>query len=268
MRAIERWLSEAARRFGPPCVGVLATLLVCGAPLYAFARTEPHEPELRVLATDKQLSALLADGNARVLIINAQDRSVARAALGRLTRPWEPDITTLVAPSRDDAAPGLLEALERTLPSAVVVVGLPGADPTWAEVERICRERGIAYTIVADEAQLTTDTLSITMVAGATVTDSGALIAQRGDISVVIALGASRVAAHGQVLVSNSALSGASDSAVQLTSDPHAGATQRVVVDDIRPVRLTIESERLRVSGGARLDPRLPAPATPEGVTP
>ena len=188
MSRIDGWLSEHARRHGPLCVGVLAALLVCGVPLYAISRAAPDQPELRVLATGDQLSALLADGDARVLIINARDRSVARSALGHLTRPWEPHITTLVAPANDNAAPGLLEALERTLPSSVVVVGAPGADPTWAEIERICGERAIALTIITDAASMATARLSVTFLADAAATGSGALIAQRGDISVLFAL--------------------------------------------------------------------------------
>jgi hypothetical protein len=267
MRSIEQWLGERARRYGPACVGILAAVLVCGAPLYAIARTAPHEPELRVLATGNQLSTLLADGDARVLIVNTRDRSAARSALGRLTRPWEPAINTLVAPAADGAAPGLLEALERTLPSAVVVVGVPGADPTWAAVERICRDRAVAYTIVTDAAQVTTDNLRLTFLAGATA-PGGGVIVQRADVAVVIALSANPVAANGQLLISTGT-PGAEDAySVQLTSDPQAGHTQRVVVGETRPIRVTIEAERLRVGGGTRLDPLPAATPTSEGEMP
>jgi hypothetical protein len=259
MWRIERWLGERARQYGPHCLGVLAAALVCAVPLYVMARAAPHEPEARVLATGEQLSALIADGDARVLIINARDRTVARSALGRLTRPWEPAITTLVAPADDAAAPGLLEALLRTQPSTVIVVNVPGADPTWAEIERICRERAIAFTIVADEARVATGKLNLTFLAGGAANDSGAVIAQRGDVSVLFALGHSPVSANGQLLISNRAPSDGSATVAQLTSDPHAGATVRVVVDDQRPIRVMIELNRLRVGGGARLDP---APVT------
>ena len=250
------WLRVWTDRRGPAMAGWLAMVSVLLVPLgLAAARSDPP-PELRIIAAGQSLASLIVDRDARLLVIASNDRAEARAALGRLTRPWETDITTLVAPASDTAAPGLLEALARTAPGQVIVLGVPGAQPVWRELELECARRGIELTYVAGESQITTQRLSMLLsgpLPGAKTPTSLAL--RRGGVGVLIAVDGGAVAERGQLLVSNGIAAAANGVAAQITSTALAGAVSRVVVGDISPVRVVIEPDKLRIAGGAAISP-------------
>src|SRR4051794_31220934 len=112
-------------------------LLVFGVPYGALTLSTKPEPELRVIRTGDTLGGLLIDGQARMLILGTGDPREANAALGRLAGPLEDSVTTLVAAADDKIVAGLFEALQQSSPAQVLILGVPGADPTWAAIEDV-----------------------------------------------------------------------------------------------------------------------------------
>jgi hypothetical protein len=186
---------------GPSIVGCLLALLTVIVPLAAIDAASEDAPEVRVIAIRGRPTVLIADGDARVLILNTGDRERLRSALGRLGRPWEPDVQLLIAPADDDAAVGLWEALERSEPQQVIVTGLPGAAPLWQAIDNECRQRGITIRYLAGSVTVELGRLTLT-VFGAEEGNAGAgVVVRRGAANALIAFDTALPNVSAQVLV-------------------------------------------------------------------
>ena len=148
---VRRWVVAA-------CVGVLL-----GLGLYWITQGHDRGAELRVAASNRALSVLIADGEQRVLVLNATGPQDARAVIGLLVQPWERDPSTLIVSADQDNEEAIWEALQRLSLQQAIVVGAPGADPDWIEIERYCRDNGIelSYVGVSTTVQMTRFLLTI-----------------------------------------------------------------------------------------------------------
>ncbi len=230
----------------------IAALLAFTIPMSIVGWMDDPEPELRVLETVSNLSALVVDGDARILVINTGDREAAGAFLGRIAQPWEARPTTVIAASTDDAAIGLWEALLRLEPSTVIVAGIPGADPLWAAIDAECARRQIDLRYVADRALVTTDRLQLTIFGNPPGAGSGrGVVVRRGDVNVVIAIDGTPPPADGQTLIFNGDPSPATpDLLVTSDDEPRRPRQHELLVDDLHAVRLVIGENAVRVFGG------------------
>jgi hypothetical protein len=215
-------------------------------------------PEVRVLDTADQLSTLVVDDDARILVVNTSDREAAAAFLGRIAQPWEQKPQTIVASSSDDAALGLWEALQRLEPSSVIIAGIPGAEPLWSAIEAECANRRIDLRYVADRAVIATDRLNLTVFGAPPETSTGrGVVVRRGSVSLVIALDAipPRVEAHTLIFNGDPA---PTTPDLLLTSDDTSRTPPQheVLVGDLNAVRLVIEEDAVRVFGGILRSPK------------
>lgn len=235
----------------------IAALIAFIIPMTVVGLLDNPEPEIRVLETSDRLSSLIVDGDARVLVINTDDREAAGAFLGRIAQPWEARPQTIVASSDDGAAIGLWEALQRLEPSTVVVAGIPGADPLWAAIDAECTRRRIALRYVSDRAAIATARLDLTVFGVPPETDGGrGVVVRRGNVSVVIALDGVPPPVDAQALIFNGDPSPATPD-LQVTSDdaPRTPLQHELLVKDRRAVRLVIDANEVRAFGGVLRPP-------------
>jgi hypothetical protein len=237
----------------------IAALVVFVVPITVVGWLDDPQPEIRVLDTDQRLSTLVVDDDARILIINTDNREAAGAFLGRIAQPWEPKPQTIVASASDDAAIGVWEALMRLEPSSLVIAGVPGADPLWSAIEAECTRRQIDLRYVADRAVIETDHLNLTVFGAPPESDAGRGVAvRRGSVSIVVALDAVAPQIDAQALIFNGDPSPATPD-LQITSDdsPRTPPQHELLVDDRRAARLVIEEDAVRAFGGVLRPPAI-----------
>ena len=218
--------------------------------LIITALAERH-PEIRLVQTGDGISALIVDGRARVLVVNSNDRTHTRAALGRLARPWEPDFSTVISTAEDDAAPGLWEALEYPALRRVVIAGLPGSDPVWSWIETEARKREIEVHFAGEPISLSSENLQIEVQPGTTPEMAYVSVTQ-GNVVVLVGLGALPPQIPAQTLVTHY---GPGDiEQYPLTVMPASTASSltpgTVLMGENSVVTLVLEEEQLRVRGG------------------
>ncbi|HEX5165846.1 MAG TPA: hypothetical protein VFV93_10665 [Thermomicrobiales bacterium] len=238
----------------------IAALIAFVVPLSVVSWLDDPEPEIRVLASSERLSALVIDGDARVLIANSDDREEAGAMLGRIAQPWEPEPRTIVAPPDEGGSLSLWEALQRLEPATVVVAGIPGADPLWAAIESECNRRNIDLRYVSDRATLSTEHLDLT-VFGTPPEAEGAtgVVIRRGEISVVAAFGSIPPPVPGQVLIFNGDPSSTTPDLLVSSDDaPHSVQHNELLVTGRRYTRLVLTTDDVHVFGGTLRLPQSP----------
>lgn len=231
-------------------VGGIFALVFFAVPFTLLGAIASTEPEIRLVKTDTNISALIVDGTDRVLVIHAIERGTARGVAGKLARPWETPYQTIIAPPDDAAAVGLLEAMRQPSIGQIVVAGLPGSAYAWSAVERDARDAGIKLTFAGVTNRVELDRLSIDIVPGSD--ETGAFLRIERDAAViVIMLGAGKtdVAAHATI---GSSQSSDSDSgiAVSLASGARSEPTNALLIRSNETVRITMESSTIRFAGG------------------
>lgn len=238
-------------------LAAIAALVAFVVPMTVVGWLDDPQPEIRVMQTSERMSALVVDGDARVLIVNTGNREAAGAFLGRIAQPWESQPRTLIASSDDGAAIGLWEALLRLKPSSVVVAGIPGADPLWAAIEAECARRLIELRYVIDRATLSTGRLVLTIVGVPPETGSGrGVIVRRGNISVIAALDDVPPPVDGQALIFNGDPSPATPNLLVTSDDtPRRPLQHELLVDERRAARMVIDENEVRVFGGLLRSP-------------
>jgi hypothetical protein len=242
--------------------GAVAAVLVFGIPYLTMAALSDDQPEVRVLATGGRLSALVIDDAARILILNAPDREEARAAPGRVARPWERRPTLIIAPADDAVAAGVWDVVQSTHPRSVVIAGIPGADPLWTTIEQTCAGRGIELRYVTGWATIATANLRLTVMAPEPEEPGAQLVVvRRSSTSVVIALDDAAPDVAGQVLVSSGPVpTGGVDLLISADGATVAGARAQLLVARRDVVRLVLDPARVRVQGGTlRIAPTMTA---------
>lgn len=248
------------RRLALGALGFLVGLVTPLA-LSSWLHTEPAE--VRVFLQGRELGVLIVDGDARVLVIQTDDREELIASLGVMARPWEPAPRLLVAPADDGVAVALWEALLRLPVSRVVIAGLPGADPLWSQIETYCRAEGIELRYVAGLLSFQLSRTSIS-VFGLNAEGAGeqAVVVRSGAVNVLIPFGAAPASIAAQVVIANSAPDHPS-AAVVISSKPVEiyPPKEGILVAGRAIIRVRFEGERVRIRGGARL-PHLSAEPT------
>lgn len=235
----------------------ISAFVVFLVPMTVVGWLAESHPEVRVLDTADTLSALIVDGDARVLVINTDNREAAGALLGRIAQPWEPRPTTIIAASDDDAAIGLWEALQRLEPATVVVAGIAGADPLWAAIDAECVRREIVLHYVSDRVLLSTERLELTVFGVPPGSDHGrGVVVRRDDANIVIALDDVPPSVDSHALVFNGDPP-VSSTEVLVTSDdaPRTPLLHEILVDDRRVARLVLDDRSIRVFGGVLRSP-------------
>ena len=147
-------------------------------------------PTIRVAGTERALSTLIVDGNNRVLLLNARGPQDARAVLGTLSRPWEPEPATVVAGADRDNAAAIWETLQRLRPRQLIIAGAPGADPAWNTIERYCRESGIEISYLEHRADIELPSVTVTVVPpDSTNEEPSYVLVATGDVRAAAGLG-------------------------------------------------------------------------------
>jgi hypothetical protein len=241
----------------PLLAGIVTMFVVLLAPLTVIAILEDPEPELRIVSAWDRVTVLIADGDARVLVVSTTDREMARAMVGRVSRPWEPSPHLLISPADDGAAIGLWEILQRTGPGSVIVAGTPGADPLWHAIDRECRGRDIDLVYVAGRVAVATDRLLIEVSAPAPEVMGDRFVAvTRGSTRSVIALDSAVPDEPGNVLVTSGNGDAANaDLVISTDRAPRSSGGSVVVVGPREVVRVSLESSTIRIFGGALRQP-------------
>lgn len=232
---------------------IVAFVVTLAVPLLARAAIQDDPPNIRILQTDGRISALIADGELRVLVLNSSDPRTASATLGE-ARPWEPRPQIIIVPSDDAAATGLLAVVRASRPRAVLVAGLPGANPIWHALDLECRERGIDLEYTAGSMRIEGTTLTLTVFGVPLGTDEGrAVIVRRNDGDATVALALDRgqpvVAAHALV-TSGAAPSANADLVITTDGEPRRMTHPELVLGYRDRARITLQRDRIDVFGG------------------
>lgn len=234
---------------------VMVLVVAAGLPVVLWL-TSPREAQLLILNAGGRPSAMVEDGDSRVLILNTADREEALALSSRLSRALAPAPSVVVAPPDDDFAPALLAVVEHLRPAQVIVAGAPGAAPEWTAIEQAGRRLGVALRYTGGLVSFDGPTLRVAVIGTRDDEQAAAVVVRRGGVSVVVALTAGRVPAPGQVLVTDAPAQGSGVDLV-VTSDSGGPARQlQVVVERDEVVRVAIERSSVRIYGGTRREAR------------
>jgi hypothetical protein len=233
-------------------VAATAAILVFGVPLLTINAVAQPAPEIRLIRTGQNFSALIVTDQSRLLLINSRDRGETRSTIGHLARPWEAETNTILAPADDRAAIGLWEAMRHPDVRQVIIIGLPGNDPIWSAIEQESRERAIVLTYVPDAATIHAGDIVVSMYTN-TDDSAGMVRIQRGEIGITIAVGHSDSRGprtHAAVL--NTIPDEAPEANLLLVpvASAHHLEIDVVFIREREVVRLVLEPERLRVLGG------------------
>lgn len=249
--------SASARRHGWSAwlAGALVGLVVFLTPLVILETLADHPPEIRVTSTGQRFSALVVSGDQSILLMNSMRPDEAISALGRLRRPWEPRPSIVIAPATDDAAPGLIEAIHLLDAERVVIAGLPGADPSWSRIERLCREREIELVFLDDYMRIDAGSISLSILAPGSQGDGlSELIISRNGLQVAIGMGPQVPRTLAQIAVLNGDVQVASSIGPVVVqgswAEQNLGGGSRLSVENQEVVTVLLEEDRLRVKGG------------------
>jgi hypothetical protein len=248
----------------PWITGIVTGLLVFSVPYVATNALADPSPELRAIRAGDGLAMLLRDDEARILILNTGDPQEAIAALGRLSGPLDADVTTLLSAADDALVAALYEVLLRTSPGQVILLGVPGADPTWTALEAECKRRGIALDYVSGSARVSTTRLQLVLDGPSLDGEGSAMVTiLRGATGVAVAFGTPPPSRQGHVLVT---MDGTAEGfAAIVTPREGRGAAARIVIGRRDRVRIVLEQDEVRVFGGSLRDPAPPATPTTGG---
>lgn len=169
-------------------VAVLAGLATLSLPLAVLSWTASSPPEVAIVSGSGRISAFVVSDELRLLALTAVDPREVQALLGRIRRPWEAGPTVLVlSAANDPEASGVWAALQLTDMDQVIVVGLPGAHPTWTAVERHCDAHAIQLDYVPERATVALEGMLLVLQAAGE--DGGdALLVRAGRLNIAIAL--------------------------------------------------------------------------------
>ena len=240
-------------------VAGLCALLSFGIPFTIINAMSSPDPEIRIIRTGQHLSALIVDGDDRLLVVQAHERGLARSLPGRLARPWEPDYRTVISPFRDEAAVGLLEVMRHPSVNHVIVAGVPGSHAVWSAVERDAKVNSTNVTYVGTPGVVHTERLQIEIAPAQSGNPAYLRIVRNESIMVMLLEpGDSPVPAH--VTIGNSEAGEASAGLrVTLAATADTELEHAILVRSDETVTVIVESTRIRVAGGRYLPSLAPA---------
>ncbi len=254
MQALRRTL----RRRLPLLLGLAIALIVGLGPIAALSLLDDEPADLRLRLSRTELAAVVADGDARVAILDVTDREVARDLRGALRRTLDDDLQLLIVPANDKAAIGLLEWLQSDSPQEIVVVGVAGADANWLAVERIADERNMTLRFISSEAVVQLPRLELVIygsVPGAPVTAAVAVRDPQAGTTVVVDLGSVQELLIPRTLtISRDPKQSTELGAVLIPRQggdaAYRDSATRVLLDDGTTTMLRFDGRKLRISAG------------------
>ena len=233
-------------------IGGVCAALVAALVTWTLADSSAT-PEIRVGGTERAVSALLVDGDDRILILNANGPQDARAVIGILSPPWEAAPSTVVVGADRVSPAALSEALQRLQPRQLIVAGAPGADPDWVALERFCRATGITVSYLDHEVEIALDAVTLTIVPTRNTAPSHLRVAF-GATRVAVGLGGLPVGAgRFHLAISDRQFAPGSWSDVVVTSDSGDGAPagRAIILRPGQRIDALIEPQRVRIQGRA-----------------
>jgi hypothetical protein len=175
-----------------------------GLPLAVLSWTQESRPEVTVDSNDGRLSAFIVSGEVRLLALTETDPREVQWLLGRIRRPWEAGPSTLVVSAANDPqASGIWAALQQTDADQVIVVGLPGAEPTWTAVERHCEQHDIRLDYVPDRATIEVEGLQLVVQRGGGDGGGEALLLRTDQLNIAIALDGGMPNVSARIVIAN-----------------------------------------------------------------
>lgn len=169
-------------RFRPWIVALFAAVVCFGVPFATITAMEDPAPEIRLVSSRSAFSALIVTNETRILVVNTDDRRMARSIVGRLSRPWEPDFTMVIAPSRNDIVPSLWEVSSHPAVRQVVISGLGSSHADWTSLERELSNRGVDLIFLGSPSVIQAGDLTIEVHPG----DSAAHLLIKHDQTVTL----------------------------------------------------------------------------------
>ena len=232
-------------------VAIAVGLAFGGILLWTSARGSGGS-ELRVATGGSAPSALLIDGDQRILVLNSAGPQDARSVIGQLIQPWERDPSALIVSAEGNNEEAIWEALQRMAIKQMIVVGAPGSDPDWTTIERYCGDHDVEldYVGVRTTIQLTTIEMSIEPPN----TESGSYLElTNGMVHVLIELSGRPEVGRFHVSVSGSAREGSVWSDIQIVSGaaPLSNRSSLIPLRGGDRIDLTIDRDRVRIRGRA-----------------
>lgn len=253
-------LRRTLRRRLPLLLGLTIALIVGLGPVAVLSLLTDEPPELRLRLSRTDLAAVVADGDARVAILDVSDREVARDLRGALGNTLDDDLQLLVVPASAEAAIGLLEWLQSDTPQEIVVIGVAGADANWLAVERRADERDIPLRYVSGEATVHLPRLELVIYGSAPgdpVTAAVAVRDPQAGTAVVIELGSGSrqpVTIPRTLTIARDPRQSTQLGAVLVPRDgadaTHRDSAARVLLDDDTLSVVRFDGRQLRISNG------------------
>ncbi len=218
-------------------------------------------PELRIAASDGALSTLVIAGDQRILIMNAMGPQDARATIGLVRRPWEPEPTALVVSIDRNNGEAVWEALQRTEPAQLIVAGAPGDDALWSSIERYCRDNDIALSYLNAETEIALDTLTLTILPPRDTDQSNHASFARitgNDTAIVVGLGGLPATGHYHLAIGSDEPPVRMRSEVALFASRNTTLPGAITLAPGESVRVRVDGAKLRIAGrpADAFDPR------------
>ncbi len=236
-------------------VAAVALLVAAAGLPVALWLTTPGQAQVLIVSAGGRPSAMIEDGDGRVLVLNTGDREEALALAGRLSPALAPDPGVVVAPAGDAFAPALLAVVEQLRPAQVIVAGAPGAAPEWTAIEQASRRLGVGLRYTGSLVTFEGPTLRIGVIGTRDEEQAAAVVIRRGGVSLVLALSDGRAPASGQVLVTDGDIDSSASDLTITTSVDGPPRQLEVVVERGDVVRVAIEPAAVRIYGGTRRQP-------------
>ena len=235
-------------------VATLVGLLTFSIPFLLIEAGRESHPELRVVNVGGRLSTFVMLDDARVLVMNVSDPRDANALLGRIRRPWDAGPSALVSSASPSAGAALLSTLEQTEPLQVIILGLPGAEPEWTAIERLCAERGVQLDYVSRSGTVRHAQAELWFESG----DSAAVIVRAGGINIAIGLGGEYLSTQAAVVISDAEPPSSPHTRLLIRSEALTGppvAVTELLVDRDQSISLVLEPFRVVARGGTVRQP-------------
>lgn len=236
-------------------VGAVALVVAAVGVPVALWLTSPRQAQLLIVNAGGRPSAMIEDGDSRVLILNTDDREEALSLAGRLSPVLASNPSVVIAPPGDKFAPALLAVVEQFRPAQVIVAGAPGAAPDWTVVEQACRRLGIGLRYTGEMVSFDGPALRVAVLGTRDDEQAAAVVVRRGGVNLVIALTRGRVPAQGQILVTDAPEGAANVDLVIATNTAGPPRRLEVVIERGDVVRVAIDPSAVRIYGGTRREP-------------
>lgn len=232
-------------------VGAICGLLLAAILIWPVVGGS-QSPEIRIAGTSRALSVLVVDGDARILLLNANGPQDARSAIGTLNRLWESEPSIIVVGADRKNGEALWEALQRLRPRQLIVAGAPGGEPEWIMIERYCKDAGIEISYLEEQAAIQLPSIKLTIMPPDSARDAPSWVeVQSGTISAAIGLGGLPDIGRRHLAITDARNSTGTWSDVQvLAGQSRGGESGRSIgLGPGERINVILEPDRIRIQG-------------------